>query len=89
MDRQLRLATQSYASRFCALASLPGPRSDKFAFELGKSAQNGQHQTTMRSRGVSPRIRKRFEANALLGDRPQQIEEIPRGSSQSIKPGDD
>ena len=43
----------------------------------------------MRRRGVSPSIPQRFEASPFLGDRPQQVEEIPRGPCQSIEPGDD
>jgi hypothetical protein len=40
------------------LAPLSGPRPDQFALKLGETAQNGEHQTAMRCRRVSPSISK-------------------------------
>src|ERR1700687_5293125 len=53
---QLRFPTKNYPPRLRTLAPLAGPRPDKFALELGETAQNGQHQATMRRCGVSPSI---------------------------------
>jgi len=89
MASELRFATQDDPPRLRTLTPFAGPRSDKFPFELGKTAQYGQHETAVRCRRVSPGISKRFEAGPLFGNRAQQIEEIARGPRQPIKTGDD
>jgi hypothetical protein len=89
MRRELRLATKDDSFRFCAFSPFARPRSDKFSLELGETAQDGQHQATMRRRSVSPSISQRFEPRPFLGDRPKQIEKIACGPRQSIETGDD
>src|SRR3982074_2995359 len=89
MACQFRLTTQNAPPRLRSLASLAGPRADKFPFELGKTAQYGQHETAVRCRRVSPSISKRFEAGSLFGDLAQQVEEIAGRPAQTIKPSDD
>jgi hypothetical protein len=80
MACELRLPTKNHSPCFRTLAALAGPCPDQFALELGETSQNGQHQTTIRRRGVSPSIAKRFEARPFLSDRPRKIKEIPCGS---------
>ena len=45
-----------------------GPLADQLALELGKPAQDRQHQAAMRGGGVRPCIVQRLEAAAGLGD---------------------
>src|ERR1700724_4712042 len=89
MAGQLRFPTKNYARCLCALASLAGSSPDQFTLEFGETAQNSQHQATMRRRGVSPGVSKRFEACPFFPDRPQQVQEIACGPRQPIEPGDD
>jgi len=79
MASQLRLAAEDHSPRLRPLAALPGSRPDQFPFKLGEAAQNGQHQTTMRRRGVSPSVSERFEACPFFPHSPQQVQEIACG----------
>jgi EcoEI R protein C-terminal len=74
MASQLRLATEDNPPRLRPLAALPGSCPDQFPFKLGEAAQNGQHQTTMCRRGVSPSVSERFEARLFFPNRPQQVQ---------------
>ncbi len=56
MAGQFWLSTQDYPPRLCTLATFAGSRPDKFAFELGKSAQYCKHQATMRRVVVSAQV---------------------------------
>ena len=76
MTCQFRLTTQNDPPRLRTLAPLAGPAPDQFALELGETAQNSQHQATMRRRRVSPNISKGLKAGSLLSNRAQQVEEI-------------
>jgi hypothetical protein len=79
MASQLRLATEDNPPRLRPLAALPGSCPDQFPFKLGEAAQNGQHQTTMCRRGVSPSVSERFEARLFFPNRPQQVQKIAGG----------
>jgi hypothetical protein len=43
----------------------------------------------VRRRGVSPGVSERLEARSFFPDRPQRVQEILRGSRQTIETGDD
>src|ERR1700722_9836508 len=62
MVGQFRFPTEYYPPLLCPCSSLAGPRPDQLALKLGETAQNGQHQATVRRRGVSPGISQRFES---------------------------
>src|ERR1035437_6520520 len=61
MAGQLRLPTEYYPPLLRPCPPLAGPCPDQFALELGETAQNGQHQATVRRRGVGPSISQRFD----------------------------
>ena len=82
MVGQFRFPTEYYPPLLCPCSPLAGPRPDQLALKLGETAQNGQHQATVRRRGISPGIPERFEAGASFGGRPQQIE----GSTSRVFP---
>ena len=89
MDCQFWFTTQNDSPGLRPLAPLAGSGPDELALKLGETAQNGQHQATMRRRRISLGISERFETGPLLGDRPQQIEKIACGPRQSIETGND
>src|SRR6266481_6054045 len=73
---QLWLPATDNSPRLCTLAPLAGTSPDQLALELGETAQNSQHQATMRRRGVSPSISQRLKPRPFFRDRSQEIEEI-------------
>jgi hypothetical protein len=68
--RQFRLAAHDYTLGFGALTALAGTAADQFPFELGKAAQDGQHESAVFSRcrrGMDPRpIRLKSLSESLL-----------------------
>ena len=66
----------------------PGPGADQLALELGKIADNGQHQPTVRRRCIRPCILQRAEACVGLGDGVENVQQIACRSCQSVKPRD-
>src|SRR4051812_37813552 len=86
--RQFRLTPKDNPSCLCALPSLAGASSDKFPFELSKSAQYCKHQAAMRCRRVRPGISQGFKAGTFFSNRPQEVKKISRGPRQSIEAGD-
>src|ERR1700730_10154042 len=89
MAGQLWLAAKNHPPRLRPLAALPGSCPDQFSLKLGEAAKNGQHQTTMRRRGVSPSVSERFEPRPFFPDRPKQVQEIACGPCPPIEPGHD
>src|SRR6266478_4437083 len=81
---QLWLPAKDNSPRLCTLAPLAGTSPDQLALELGETAQNSQHQATMRRRGVSPSISQRLKPRPFFRDRSQEIEEIAGRPCQSI-----
>ena len=78
MGCQLPRPTKPHTPFLCPLTALSRPRADQVALELSQSTQDGQHQPTMRTRGVGPCILETFEAGALLGHRVDDVEQVPR-----------
>src|SRR5262249_31010181 len=62
MRRHLARPTETNAARLGALAALTGASADQFTFELGKSAEDSEHQPAVRGRGVGPAVLQRLEA---------------------------
>src|SRR5262245_57795224 len=48
--------TKTHAPSFCALPAFACTGSDKLSLELGQTTKYGQHQPTVRRRGISPGI---------------------------------
>src|SRR4051794_5280680 len=88
MTGQLWFPAEDYSPRLRTFTPLPGPCPDQFALKFGETAQNGQHQATMRRCRVSPGISKGFEAGSLFRNRAQQVEQIAGRPRQTIEPGD-
>jgi hypothetical protein len=86
---ELRLATENHTPRLRSLASLAGPRPDKFPLELRQTAQYRQHESPVRRRRVRPSISDRSEAGAPFGNRAQQVEEIASRPRKTIEPSND
>jgi hypothetical protein len=84
--RQFRLAAHYYPTSFGALSAFAAATADQFSLELGEAAaQDGQHQATMRRRGVGPGVPQRFETGALVGNGAKQIKQVtgrPRHAGQ-------
>jgi hypothetical protein len=85
MASQLRSTPHDDATSYCTLTPLPGAAPDQVALKLSQAAQDGQHEASVRGRGVSPGIPQRFEPSALVSNSAEDIQEIPRRSSQPIK----
>src|SRR5436190_16279927 len=74
------------ASRLCPGSAFARACPDQLAFELSKPAEHGEHQASVRRRGVRPCIRQRTEASAALRDGVERVEQIACGSRQPIQP---
>lgn len=85
MRGELGFAAELDTARFCAGASLTSAGADQFALELSKTAQYGQHQSTVRRRGVGPRIAERTEARFLIGNRGKGVEQVACRAREPIK----
>src|SRR5262249_30855126 len=81
--------TETKAAPLGALAALTGASADQFTFELGKAAEDSEHQPAVRGRGVGPAVLQRLEAGAALADLGEHVEQVARGSRQPIEPRDD
>jgi len=57
------------SARLRTLPALTSAGADQGALELGKAAQDGEHERAMRRRGVRPRVLETAEASASLLDR--------------------
>src|ERR1700761_2575924 len=86
--RQLEFRPELPASSFSSRASLAGPGAYEFPLEFGKTGKHGQHQSTVRSRGVGPCVSERAEACFLLRNQRQRIEQIAGAAGQTVKPCD-
>src|SRR5208283_4936891 len=73
------------APRLGAFAAFARAGADQLALELGKPAKHGEHKPPVRRRGVRPRVAKRTEARALLGDLRQRVEKVARRTRETIK----
>src|SRR2546428_140997 len=73
---ELWAATESNASCLRAGASLAGAGADKFTFKFSQSAENREHQASVRGRGVCPGIAKRFEPGSFGGDGGERVEQV-------------
>jgi hypothetical protein len=76
MRRQLWRPAEPHPSLFGTLAAFAGASTDQIALELRQAAEDGQHQPTVRRRGVSPGIDQRLEPNLALSERMQRVEEV-------------
>jgi hypothetical protein len=66
---QLRRTTELHTTGHRTGAAVTCPGEDQLALELGKSAQDRQHQPAMRGGGVRPCTVQRLEAGAGTSDR--------------------
>src|SRR5262249_37301881 len=89
MRRHLPRPTEANAARLGALAALTGARADQLTLELGKAAEDSEHQPAVSGRGVGPAVLQRLEAGAALADLAEHVEQVTRGSRQPIEPRDD
>ncbi|VTZ51613.1 hypothetical protein MPC4_400014 [Methylocella tundrae] len=78
-------APHLHAPRFCALAAFARSGADQFALELGKPAQNREHQTSVRGRRVGPCVIEGTKARALAGDCRQRVQEVARRARQPVE----
>jgi hypothetical protein len=65
---QGRRPPKTHATGLGTDTAVAGTSNDQCALELRKTAQDGQHQPAVRSRGVRPGIRLRLEAGPGLGE---------------------
>jgi hypothetical protein len=82
---QFRFAPQLHAARLGAGSTFGSAAADQLPLELGQSAQDGQHQATMRRGGVGPGIAQGPEPGLLAGDRRQGVKQIASGSRQPVE----
>jgi len=57
----------------------------KLALELGKPAKHGEHQATVRRRGVRPCVAKRSESGSGLRYRIETVQEVARRAREAVK----
>src|SRR5262245_17454650 len=86
MRRELRRTPELHALGLRTRTAIASARLDQLALELGQAAKHSQHQSTVRRRGISPRIGERLEAGTGLADRIEDVEQIARRSSEPIEP---
>jgi hypothetical protein len=77
MQSEFELPTKSDPSRLSPFAAFVSTGLNQLPLELGKAAQDGQHQPAVRGCRVALLIRERPEARASLGDRVQHVQEVP------------
>lgn len=72
--RELELAPELHASRFCPLTAFGGARPYQLALELRQTCQDREHEPAVRRRGVRPAIRQKTKARFLLCDGCHHVE---------------
>ena len=78
MGSQFWPTTHNDAPSLRPLPSLPGARPDQLTLKLSQTAQDGQHEPSVRCRGIRPGIPQRPEARTLLGYGVEQVQQIAR-----------
>jgi len=75
---ELRRSAHVDASRFRPLDAVARAGTNQLALELGNAADDRDHQSAGRRRGVGPGLAQRFELRARLADLVEDIQEVPR-----------
>src|SRR5882724_6109963 len=83
---ELRAAAKSDATRLRAGASLAGTGADQLTLKLSQAAEDGEHQASVRGRGVCPGIAQRCEPGACGGDGGKRVEQVAGAAGESVQP---
>ncbi len=73
---QFRLAPHCHATRSGAVPALAGAGADQCPLELCQPAKHGQHQASVRGRGVGPCVVKGTKPGSFAGDGRKRVEKI-------------